>query len=257
MSIEDFPVVVIFATTTLAGEIAFAFDRERETVWATQAQIVELFGLDVSGVSRHIRNIFRDSEIDQESNLQKMQIANSDRPVTLYSLDVILAVGYRANSGRAIEFRRWATGVLKEYMIAGAAVNDRRLEEIGLIVRILSRSTDELVAGVADVLVEYLPGLQLLRDYDQGQLDATPGAAPSWTLTTDEARRVIAQVGAAFPNDTLFGNERGDAHDCHERPERKGPHGRACGSDAGRGGVVILRDMGLRNTNLRHTTALT
>jgi len=173
VSIEDFPVVAIFATTTLAGEIAFAFDRERETVWATQAQIVELFGLDVSGVSRHIRNIFRDSEIDQESNLQKMQIANSDRPVTLYSLD------------------------------------------------------------------------------------ATPGAAPSWTLTTDEARRVIAQVGAAFPNDTLFGNERGDAHDCHERPERKGPHGRACGSDAGRGGVVILRDMGLRNTNLRHTTALT
>jgi hypothetical protein len=86
-------------------EVSLPLDRERETVWASQAQIVDLFGLNVSSVSRHINNIFRDSEVDRESNLQKVQIASADRPVTFYSLDVILAVGYRANSSRAIQFR--------------------------------------------------------------------------------------------------------------------------------------------------------
>ena len=73
-------------------------------MWASQAQIVGLFGLNVSSVSRHINNVFRDSEVDRESNSQKVQIASADRPVTHYSLDVILAVGYRANSNRAIHY---------------------------------------------------------------------------------------------------------------------------------------------------------
>ncbi len=82
------------------------------TIWATQAQIVELFGIDQSVVSRHVKNIFHDGEIHQKSNMQKMHIANADRPVDLYSLDVILAVGYRTNSAKAIAFRQWATKVL-------------------------------------------------------------------------------------------------------------------------------------------------
>jgi len=97
--------VVVYAGPGV--ELALPLDRERETVWASQAQIEELFGLDQSGVSRHIRNIFRGAEVDQDSNMQKLHIASADRPVTYYSLDVILAVGYRANSGRAIQFRRW------------------------------------------------------------------------------------------------------------------------------------------------------
>ncbi|GAB3034544.1 RhuM family protein [Parafrigoribacterium mesophilum] len=192
-------------------ELRLPLDRERETVWATQAQIVELFGIDLSGVSRHIRNVFRDSEVDEPSNLQKMQIASSDRPVTLYSLDVILAVGYRANSSRAITFRRWATAILKQYILEGVAVNEHRLEQLGSIVRILSRSSDELVAGVAGVLAGYLPGLQLLRDYDAGQLNAGPGAKPDWTLTIEEARSLIAEVRNKFPEDALFGQESGGA----------------------------------------------
>ncbi|OYV65788.1 MAG: hypothetical protein B7X07_01720 [Actinobacteria bacterium 21-64-8] len=95
---------VIFAGNGI--EIALPLDRERETVWASQAQIVDLFGLNVSSVSRHISNVLRDGEVNRESNLQKVQIASAARPVTYFSLDVILAVGYRANSGRAVQFRR-------------------------------------------------------------------------------------------------------------------------------------------------------
>jgi hypothetical protein len=133
-------------------EVALPLDRERETLWASQAQIEVLFSLDQSGVSRHIRNVFQDAEVDRESNMQKVHIASADRPVTFYSLDVILAVGYRANSGRAIEFRRWANKVLKEYIIEGVSLNSQRLNQIGSLVRVLSRSDDELISGVADVL---------------------------------------------------------------------------------------------------------
>jgi prophage maintenance system killer protein len=186
-------------------EVTLPLDRERETVWASQAQIVELFGLNVSSVSRHINNILRDGEVDQESNLQKVQIASADRPVTLYSLDVILAVGYRANSGRAIQFRRWANTVLKDYLVKGIALNDQRLEKLGSIVRVLSRSDNELVAGVADVLASYVPGLRLLREYDEGHITVQQGAVPGWELTFAEAREVVTRVAIEFPQDTLFG----------------------------------------------------
>ncbi|TQO19491.1 Fic/DOC family protein [Rhodoglobus vestalii] len=201
--------IVIYAAPGV--ELTLPLDRDRETVWASQAQIEELFGVDQSGVSRHIRNILRDDEVDQESNMQKVHIAGADRPVTLYSLDVILAVGYRANSSRAITFRRWASATLKQHLIDGVALNERRLQQLGSIVRILSRSSEELVSGVADVLAGYLPGLQLLRDYDAGHLDAVAGSHPGWALTIEEARSVIAEVRVKFLEDTLFGKERGGA----------------------------------------------
>ena len=158
--------------------------------WASQAQIMDLFGIDQSCVSRHVRKVFADEEVDPESNLQKVQIASSDRPVTLYSLDVILAVGYRANSGRAIAFRRWASKVLKEYMIDGAALNERRLEQLGSIVRVLSRSTDELVASVADVAHRLSAGLRTLRDYDVNRfLGRVTPRAPSVPREPGEHRK--------------------------------------------------------------------
>ena len=133
------------------------------------------------------------------------------RQVEHYNLDMILSVGYRVKSPEGVHFRRWATNVLRRYVIDGAAINERRLDELGSIVQILSRSTDQLVAGVADVVAGYLPGLQLLRDYDDGNLGEVRGHPPEWTLTLDEARAVIAHVREDFESDALFGNERGDA----------------------------------------------
>ena len=98
---------------------------EEETVWLTQNQMVELYERDISVISRHIQNVFKDGEVDKESNLHFLQIANSDRPVAFYSLDVIISVGYRVKSKRGVEFRKWANSVLKEYLLKGYAVNQR------------------------------------------------------------------------------------------------------------------------------------
>ena len=109
------------------GAIELRGDFSNETIWATQAQIVSLFGVDQSVVSRHIKNIFKDGEIEAKSNMQKMHNANSDKPVFLYSLDVILSVGYRTNSKVAIEFRKWATKTLRSYIVDGFAINKNRI----------------------------------------------------------------------------------------------------------------------------------
>jgi prophage maintenance system killer protein len=111
------------------GAIELRGDFKHETIWATQAQIVELFTVDQSVVSRHIRNIFKDGEIEEKSNMQKMHIANSDKPIMLYSLDVILGVGYRTNSKVAIEFRKWATKTLRSYIVDGFAINKNRISK--------------------------------------------------------------------------------------------------------------------------------
>jgi hypothetical protein len=98
------------------GAIELKGDWTQDTIWASQAQIVHLFQVDQSVVSRHINNIFKDDEVDKKSNMQKMHIANSDKPVNFYSLDVVLGVGYRTNSKIAIEFRKWATQTLKQHI---------------------------------------------------------------------------------------------------------------------------------------------
>lgn len=96
-----------------------------DSVWLTQAQMCELFQRDVSVVSRHIKNVFSEGEVDRESNLHLLQIANSDRPITVYSLNVIISVGYRVKSPRGTQFRIWATKVLREYLLRGFSVNAR------------------------------------------------------------------------------------------------------------------------------------
>jgi hypothetical protein len=104
---------------------------EKDNVWLSQKKIAELFDKDVKTISKHIINIFNENELDEKSNSQKMRIANSDKPVTMYNLDTIIAVGYRVNSLKAIDFRKWATKILKEYMVKGFAMNDEKLKKLG------------------------------------------------------------------------------------------------------------------------------
>ena len=104
---------------------------ENETVWLTQAQLAELFQRDRSVITKHIRNIFSEGELDEKSNVQILHIANSDKPVTFYSLDVIISVGYRVKSLRGTQFRIWANSVLKEYLIKGFSMDDERLKQMG------------------------------------------------------------------------------------------------------------------------------
>ncbi|MDO8571848.1 MAG: RhuM family protein [bacterium] len=100
-----------------------------ETIWMSQAQIAKLFTIDRSVITKHLRNIFNSHELIEKSNVQKMHIASSDKPVKFYSLNAILSVGYRANSKRATQFRIWATGVLKEHILSGYTINEKRLKE--------------------------------------------------------------------------------------------------------------------------------
>ena len=95
------------------GQTSLEVHLQEETVWLTQAQMVELFKRDQSVISRHVRNVFKEGELDEKSNMQKMHIANSDKPVAFYNLDVIISVGYRVKSQRGTQLRIWATNVLK------------------------------------------------------------------------------------------------------------------------------------------------
>jgi len=109
------------------GELELNVSVNKDTIWLTQAQLCDIFEKDQSVISRHINNIFKDNEVDEKSNMQKMHIANSDKPVSFYSLDIVLAVGYRTNSSKAIKFRQWATSVLKSYITNGYAINSEKI----------------------------------------------------------------------------------------------------------------------------------
>lgn len=195
------------------GSVSLSVRNDGTTVWLSLDQMAALFGRDKSTISRHLSGVFRDEELDREAVVADFATTAADGKtyqVAHYALDVVISVGYRVKSVEGVRFRRWSTDVLRRYLLDGVAVNERRLQEIGKIITILGRSPDEVVAGVADALTAYLPGLELLRDYDQGHVDAEPKVVPGWTLTLEEARGVVARVGEGFPADTLFGRERGD-----------------------------------------------
>ncbi len=99
-----------------------------ETVWLTQTKMSELFGVDRTVVSKHIKNIFNSEELERNSNVQFLHVANSDKPVSYYNLDVIISLGYRVNSLQATAFRKWATTTLREFMIKGFVIDDERLK---------------------------------------------------------------------------------------------------------------------------------
>jgi hypothetical protein len=108
-------------------EIEVQFDNE--TFWLSQSQIGDLFERDRSVITKHIKKVFAEGELEENSNVQKMHIPNSDKPITLYSLDLIISVGYRVNSKQGTRFRIWATERLRDYLVKGFAINEKRVKE--------------------------------------------------------------------------------------------------------------------------------
>lgn len=157
-----------------------------ETVWLTQAQMAELFERDQSVISRHVNNVFKEGELPQQSNMQKMHIALSDKPIALYSLDVIISVGYRVKSQRGTQFRIWATTVLKDYLVRGYAHNQRRLAEKGI----------EEVRGVLTLLADTLEQHHLVKDDGLAVLDLIRRYSQTWKLLLqyDEDRLVLPET---------------------------------------------------------------
>lgn len=119
--------IVIYETVN--GEMKLEVKLENESLWLTQEQMASLFGRDRSVITKHIGKVFAEEELKEDGNVQNLHIAGSDKPVKFYSLDVVISVGYRVKSKRGTEFRIWATQILKEYLIEGYAINEKRLRE--------------------------------------------------------------------------------------------------------------------------------
>jgi death-on-curing family protein len=203
----------------------------KETVWLSQDQLTVLFERDQSVISRHLSNVFKEGELTKESNMQKMHIANSDKPVTLYSLDVIISVGYRVKSIRGTQFRQWATKRLKEYLIEGVAINEKRLaqktKEIQVLhdgIRILSRAIEDQAINNENYawLQQFSLGLQLLDDYDHESLDekgkhTKKAEYPSMAEYLD----LLEKMRADF-NSNVFGREKDGGFDSAVNQIRQG-----------------------------------
>lgn len=188
--------IVIFKNGELELEVSIG--EEKETVWLSANQMSLLFDRDAKTIRKHINNVFKENEVDQDSNTQKMRVANSDKPVPFYSLDVIISVGYRVKSQNGIAFRKWATSILKDYMIKGYAINKKRLEALNRTVEIQSRiiaSTLELnEKEVLNVIEAYADALSLLDDYDHGCITKPDGKETLYRLSYDECRTLIDKM---------------------------------------------------------------
>ena len=184
---------------------------EKETVWLSQSQMTELFGVDRTVITRHVNNVFKEGELIKESNVQKMHIANSDRPVQFYNLDVIVSVGYRVKSKRGVEFRRWANSVLKQYILQGYAINDNRIAQLGEVIQIMKRTQNALDSQqVLNVIQKYSKALDLLDSYDHQTLERPKGNVATYELTYEECMDVISQMRFGDESD-LFGKEKDDS----------------------------------------------
>lgn len=201
--------IVLFETQDKA--LSLSVPVQDETVWLTQAQMTELFSRDVSVISRHIRKIFEEGEVEKESNLHFLQIANSDKPIACYSLDVIISVGYRVKSKRGVEFRKWANSVLKQYILRGYAVNNNRINQLGEVIRIMKRTENNLDSKqILTVIEKYSEALELLDSYDHQNMTRPKGNEATYVLTYEECKEVIGSMRFGDVSE-LFGKEKDDS----------------------------------------------
>lgn len=202
------------------GKTRLEVQLARETVWLNQDQMTVLFDRDQSVISRHLRSVFKEGELEKESNMQKMHIANSDRPVTFYNLDVIISVGYRVKSQRGTQFRQWATRVLRDHIVKGYTVNEQRLREEAAKLREMQQTVDllartltsqELVTetgkDVLRVINDYAYALATLDRYDHDSLsiEATTGQSLH-VIDYEEGIGLVKAMKGEF--DGLFGIEK-------------------------------------------------
>ncbi len=230
----------------LKGEVVFDVDTQEETLWATQAQMAQVFGVDRTVIGRHIRNIYREGELIENRTSAKNALVQNptwkemlqvqmeggrkiERKVKAYNLDMIISVGYRVSSKKATQFRIWATSVLKRYAVDGVAVNERRLEnlqakkdakrlheveEMMALVRRLT-TTKMLDAGeangVLEVISKYAGSFKTLQEYDDGHIDLRflNKKQGQKELTVEMCERAVAQLKQNVAGNELFGKKRG------------------------------------------------
>ena len=189
--------IIIFKNQNVKLEV----NMKDETVWLNTEQIAKLFDKDRTVITKHIKNIFTEKELEKESNVQKMHIPNSDKPVMFYNLDVIISVGYRVKSKVGIEFRKWANKILKDYMIKGYALNQKRLEYLEKTVKLIyianrmdDRLEDSDAKSILKVIGSYSKALDLLDDYDHRTLKQPKGNKSELKIEYNECLNIIKEL---------------------------------------------------------------
>ena len=197
---------------------------EKNTVWLRQEQMADLFGRERSVITRHIGNIFKEDELVEKSNVQNMHIANSDKPVKSYSLDVIISVGYRVKSRNGTRFRQWATRLLNEHLVKGYTLSQQRFEEnateLEAALRLIGKAAQspelatESGRGLVEIVSRYTQTFLWLQRYDEGLLIEPKGRAGGVLPTETEARLALAELKTNLMQrgeaTELFATERSD-----------------------------------------------
>ena len=183
-----------------------------DTVWLNRSQMAELFERDVKTIGKHINNALRE-EVDR-SVVAKFATTAADGKtyqMEYYNLDMIISVGYRVKSYRGVEFRRWANHVLRQYILQGYAVNERRINQLGEVVRLMKRTQDSLDSRqVLSVIERYSTALNLLDSYDHQSLQRPTGTNAVYVLSYEECRSVIDRMRFGDESE-LFGKEKDDS----------------------------------------------
>lgn len=204
---------------------------EGETVWLTQAQMAELFGTSSDNISLHLKNIYKERELQEAATTEDFSVVRQEgarqvrRRLKHYNLDAIISVGYRVSSAKATRFRQWATTVLREHLTRGFTLNHQRFErnaaELEAALQLVRKAaagealTADQGRGLVDVIARYTQTFLWLQRYDEGLLTAPAGSPGGVLPTLDEARAAIARLKtdlmARGEASELFGRERGDA----------------------------------------------
>ena len=211
-----------------SGETVIDVKIEDETIWLTQNQIVDLFQSSKANISEHIKNIFESKELDKDSTVRNFRTVRQEgkrqvsRDLEHYNLDLIISVGYRVNSLRGTQFRIWANKILKDYLVKGYSINEKRMREqqeqfdglkntVNLLRNVVASkelTTDE-ADGLLKVISDYTYALDILDKYDHQELIIT-GITPEelFVIDYDKAMQAIHDLRDKFGGSSLFGNEK-------------------------------------------------
>ncbi len=213
------------------GETELEVKLEQETVWLTQRQMSEVFDKEIPTINEHIKNVFKDGELGESSTIRKFRIVQQEgkrqvqREIDHYNLDMIISVGYRVNSKRGTQFRIWANKILKDYLVKGYALNEKRLNtelshyrELKNAIKLLENTIHQkkLTAGEASgllqVITDYSYALDILDQYDHQTLtiDHTQKATQT-QITYEDAKKAIAELQKKTGGGELFGREKDDS----------------------------------------------
>jgi len=215
--------IVIYKQKGLKPEIEVRI--EKDTVWLSQSQIVDLFQRDQSVISRHINNISKEGELDKKSNMQFLHIANSDKPVAFYNLDMIISVGYRVKSKTATQFRIWATNTLRDHLVKGYTINEKRLQQqaqkykelqksVKLLENVLALDeiTQDQARGIIEVVTDYAYALDILDQYDFKTLKVKKITKKEYfKLDYETAETLIQNLKIQFGGSDIFGVPKDDS----------------------------------------------